>query len=336
MTNDLFFVYKALATPTGVDGTTSPFSVKKVDRNGSYFVGKDTDGRACLLMSTTSDGGRKPPPIRLESLDAQFELACEILGSGESSKRGTFTVVRCRSLDIEIIHYFLSVCEIIIRHSGDAPSHSSIAAAVKRIASIFQSIREPSGRSLNGLFGELYLIWRSKSPAHLVNAWRINNTARFDFAAGDLRLDVKVCSGRVRKHVFSYEQCNPTSNATAVLASMMIERIPGGATVANLIEDIEARISHDEDLILKLHEVIASTLGVSLNESLSVHFDLHLAENSIEFYDLREIPAVKESLQPGVTNVHFESDLTGDTPISEQTLLDREPSFWGFQANNDF
>ena len=120
--------------------------------------------RPCLLVETTDEARRKPPPIRLESVDAQFELACQITDPGGQIREGSFTVVRCRSLDVETILYFLSVCGIIMRHLGDAPSRTALAAAVRRIASIFQNVSKPPVRSLNGLFGELFVISRSRSP----------------------------------------------------------------------------------------------------------------------------------------------------------------------------
>ena len=324
----LFEIYEGIATPNGDGADTSLFAVRIVPDHELYLVGKDTVGQACLLVETTDETRRKPPPIRLESLDAHFELACQIGDSDRGVREGLFTVVRCRSLEFETIRYFLSVCRIIMRHLGDAPSHTALAAAVRRIASIFQNVRKPPGRSLNGLFGELFVISRSRTPARAVAAWRNDAQSRFDFAAGDVRMDVKSCAGRVRTHTFSYDQCNPPPSTQAVVASLMVERIPGGISIDGLIASIEARISGTEDLVLKLHEIIASTLGVELTYSLRVTFDPRLAESSLKFFDLREIPAVRGSLPTRVSNLHFTVDLSGLVPLSEEILVDRDPRFW--------
>ena len=284
--------------------------------------------RFAYWWKTADEAMRKPPPIRLESVDVQFELACQTTDPGGQIREGSFTVVRCRSREIETIRYFLSVCGIIMRHLGDAPSRTALAAAVRRIASIFQNISKPPDRSLNGLFGELFIISRSRAPARAVTAWRNDETSRFDFSAGDVRLDVKACAGRVRSHTFSYDQCNPPPSTQAVVASLMVERIPGGISIGELIASIEARISGSEDLVLKLHEVVASTLGSEFTHSLRETFDPRLSESSLQWFDLREIPAVRGSLPTRVSNVHFVVDLSGLTPLKEETLVDKDPRFW--------
>ena len=329
MTNTgLFGIFDGIATPDGGSADAPLFAVRIVREHERYLVGKDTVGQACLLVETTDETRRKPPPIRLEILDAQFELICQITNSDGQVREGLFTVVRCRSLELETVRYFLSVCRIIMRHLGDAPSRTALAAAVRRIASIFQNARKPPVRSLNGLFGELFVISRSRSPARAVAAWRNDAKSRFDFAAGDVRMDVKSCAGRVRAHTFTYDQCNPPPSTQAVVASLMVERIPGGISIDDLVVSIEARISGIEDLVLKLHEIIASTLGVELTYSLRVTFDPRLAESSLKFFCLREIPAVRGSLPARVSDVHFAVDLSGLVPLSEDNLIDRDPHFW--------
>lgn len=329
MTNGgLFDIYEEIAAPNGTGAGAPLFAVKHTPGHKDYLVGKDAAGLACLLVATTDGTGRKPPPIRLESLDAQFELACQLKDSSGQVMEGLFTIVRCRSLESDTIRYFLSVCRIIILHLGDAPSRSALATAVRRLAAIFQRIKKQPVRSLNGLFGELFMISRSRSPARSVAAWRIDEASRFDFTAGDVRMDVKACAGRVRMHTFSYDQCNPPPSTHAVVASMMVERIPGGASVEDLMASIEAQLSGDQELVFKLHDIVATTMGVDLSESLRVTFDLRLAESSLQFFDLREIPAVRGSLPPRVSDVRFSVDLSGLVPLSVEALTDQEPYFW--------
>lgn len=325
----LFAVYESIAAPADGAADSPLYAVRPVPGSQSYFVGKDALSHACLLIVTSDHAGRKPPPIRLESLDAQFELRCQIRESaGSDQQEGHFTVIRCRSLDRETIRYFLSVCRIITRLLGEAPSRGAIASAVQRLASIFQSIRRAPVRSLNGLFGELYLISRSGVPARAVAAWRIDEMARFDFSTGDIRLEVKTSATRSRAHTFSYDQCNPPPGTMAVVASLLVERIPRGLTLADLMTAVEDRISSEDDLVLKLHDVVASTLGTSLSESLDIGFDARLAESSLRYYEISTIPALHEPLPPGVSDVRFTSDLSAAAPVSIAFLIDRDPLFW--------
>ncbi len=327
MTAELVSILDTLAIPSADQARGPLFAVRPVPRYQSYYAGKDSDGKACLLVSTTAADGRAPPPIRLETLDIQFELGCRVTTSSGDASDGRFTVVRCLSSEQETIRYFLSVCNIIMHHLGDSPSRGDLASAIQRLVSIFQSIRRPPTRSLNGLFGELFLISRSRNPARAVSAWRIHHSARFDFSVGDIRLDVKACAGRLRQHTFTYDQCNPPSGTQAVVASMMVERVPRGITLADLIAMIEDQI-RAEDLLFKLHALVASTMGTSLAASLNVAFDPHLAESSLRFFDLRAIPAVRGEQAPGVSDVRFVSDLSGCDPQPASALIDHEPLFW--------
>ena len=116
-----------------------------------------------------------------------------------------------------------------------------MASAVHRLAAIFQKTQKPPARTVNGLFGELYLISRSTNPVRTLTAWRTDETARFDFVEGDVRLDVKATTGRMRAHSFSYEQCNSPPNTLSIVASMFVERVSRGITLRILIDDITSR-----------------------------------------------------------------------------------------------
>jgi len=296
----------------------------------SYLMGKDCDGHACLLIATAGAEGRLTPPIRLEKLDVQFALKCHLKRGTEAEQAGIFTAVRCRTLDRETVRYFLSVCDAIIGMMGDGPALRDVSTAVHRVAAIFQKIQNLPARTLNGLFGELYVICQSASPATALAAWRVDETARFDFSLGNLRLDVKTASGRVRAHGFSYEQCNPPPGTVAVVASMFVERVSIGLTLRVLLEQIEESASTFPDLIMKLHEVVAATLGTSLGEALGIAIDPKLAESSLRFYSLAEIPGIRSPLPIGVSDVHFRSDISACAALSPQALLDRDLSFEEF------
>ena len=188
-------IYESIPTPENIGTDIPSFSVQYVPNQHYYFIGKDAVGQACLLVETKEAAKRIPPPIRLESLEAQFDLKCQITDPGGQIRKGLFTVVRLRSHDLETIWYFLSVCRIIIQHLGRTPSRAALAAAVRQLASIFRNLKKVPVRSLNGLFGELFLISQSRSPGRAVAAWRVDDTSRFDFALGDIRMEVKSCAG---------------------------------------------------------------------------------------------------------------------------------------------
>ncbi len=300
------------------------YSVAPIPGYPAYFIGKDNSGNACLLISAPDKDSRPQVPIRLESLEVAFDIPSVVKRGGTVSE-GIFTVVRCRTNDAEIIRYFLSIGETLLRILGPTPSHAAIRDTIIRLAHIFQRMQSPAARSVNGLFGELFFIRRSHNPFRVLAAWRVQDISRFDFNSGSLRVDVKTASGRQRIHAFSYDQCNPPSGTLAVVASMFVEQAASGISLQEIVREIERIVATNTDLVLKLHETVAETLGRSLREALNVCFDHRLAASSLQFYDLRAIPAVRDMLTPGVSDIHFRSDLSGGSVVSLEQLIDREP-----------
>ena len=321
-------IFESIRPPAGENSTAAVYSVLPIPGFENYLLGKDRESHACFLVDTADGTARPQPPIRLESLDAQFALRCQLRKGDIPDREGRFTVVRCRSLEPQTIRYFLSVCETVLRIIGDYPQQRAIASTVHRLAAILQKIRKPPTRPVLGLFGELFLVSRSGNPAKALEAWRTDEAARFDFTDGDVRLDVKTTSGRTRAHSFSYDQCNPPPNTFAVVASMFVERVASGLTLGDLCEEIEASISRHPDLVFKLHEVLATTLGNSIAESLEIGFDEKLAHSSLTFFDLRLVPAIRGQLPEGVSDVHFRADLSALSDLSVSELIDKEPLFW--------
>ena len=325
MSVSLEALFETIVAPASGDEAKPLYAVLPVPGYQSYFVGKDHASCACLLVTTVDHSQRQPSPIRLESLDVQFELPCHLRKGDEPAKNGRFTVIRCRSVDHETIRYFLSVCDAVLHMLGDKPAGREVASAVHRLVEIFQKTQKPPVRTVTGLFGELFLISRSTNPVRALTAWRIDNTARFDFVAGDVRLDMKTTSGRVRTHIFSYEQCNPPAGVVAVAASMFVEHVSGGITLRSLIDDISVKVASYNDLVFKLHEVTAATLGTNLNEAMALAFDVKLADSSLRFFNLADVPAIRGPLPTGVRDVHFRSDMSALDDMSTQTMVDHDP-----------
>ena len=104
---------------------------------------------------------------------------------------------------------------------------------------------------------------------------------------------------------------------------MLAERIASGISLQSLIERIEQHLGGDANLILKVREVVAATLGNGLSDALSAAFDGKLADSSLRFFRLSEVPAVRGALSPGVSDVHFSSDLSAIPSASFESLLEQ-------------
>lgn len=320
-------VFQSITTPEAVHPDRPLYAVASVPGYASSYVGKDGNGRACLLTMTSERTGNAPSPIRLESLDVQFDLRCRIRRPSESEREGIFTVISCRVLEDQTVRYFLEVCETILRVLGTKPTRSELFAIVNRLAAIFQKIQRPPARPVNGLFAELYLIWRSADAVRSIDAWRSQDGDCFDFSAGDIRIEVKGASGKARMHTFSFEQCNPPDGTFAVVASILVAQAGGGTSLKEILDSIRDRIAGYPELDLKLTEVVAVTLGNALKEALSLRFDVHLAESSLRFFDARAVPAIRGALPEGLSEVHFRSDLSNVSSLSTSDLIAKDAHF---------
>ena len=169
MTALLEGIFEAISPPIADNPDKPIYAVMPIRDYESYFIGKDRDGHACLLITTSDQASRMASPIRLENLDVQFELRCHVKANREAEYTGIFTVIRCRSLDKETVRYFLSVCDTILGMLGDSPRQPEVSSAVHRLAAIFQKIQRPLRARLTA-FSES-CISSGGVPAHQGRSW---------------------------------------------------------------------------------------------------------------------------------------------------------------------
>jgi hypothetical protein len=285
------------------------FAARQIPGYPLHFTGRDCDGFPVLLLGSRDVARSVTPPIRLMALQVQFAVPCEIALPNGRREKLQLSVVCCRSADPELQHYFLKVAESIVRLVGSSPATTQVTGALRRIVQLFQKLEHPPSRELLGLYGELLIIMWSHCAADAVSAWRNDSTARFDFSRDEIRIDVKTCGRRVRSHMFSLDQCRPPPGTVGIFASLLIE--PGaGLALLDIVRAIEARIVEDADLTMKLHDLVADSLGGSLAEGLKARYDHRAARNSLQWYWASDIPSPQECMHPSVSEVRFRSELT--------------------------
>lgn len=288
------------------------FRVQAIPSAPRHYIGRNAAGQPCLLLGSVDH--RLQAPVRLAGIEAMFGVACRISPTDDQTRDEVLTVVTCTAVGTQVQDYFVHVCETIVRIVGTTPSQGVIAEVVQRLIDLFQRLTSPSSRSVVGLIGELYVIFRSRDASLATLAWRSRMDNRFDFSIEDVRLEVKASSDRRRAHFLSADQCRPPEGTAGILASLFIETTGGGMSVEELIRAIETRLAGNDDLVLKIQETVAETLGASLLAALAMRFDDKLARTSLQFYDLDAVPGIRYNIPPEVSQVRFRSDLS-HTPI---------------------
>ena len=312
-----------LATIDGNSAGATAFDVRGLPGT-SHYIGRNSQGFPTLLIG--SERGGFHAPVRLALIEARFGAECEISPPDCPSRREYLTTITCTSPDAQAQAYFVHVCETITRILGPLPTLASVIEVVERLIDLFRRLAKPPVRSLTGLIGELCLIAWSRDIESATAAWRSSDVDRFDLSTLDTRLDVKASSDRRRAHHLSAEQCQPPEGTVGLLASIFVEASGGGQSVQELVRVIEERLGGRQDLVLKVQQTVAETLGDALPSALSARFDDRLARSSIQFYDMATVPAVRGELPSEVTQVHFRSDLVSVAPLDETQIAELSPT----------
>lgn len=309
---DLVSSFEALRPPDAGAGTASRFSAIPIPGGGQHRLGKDSEGAPSLLF-TVVDGRASalPPPIVLEHLTVVYGVDCRVTQPDGSVEERKFTVVRCTGTDRVLHSYFLRVAVSIVRLLGEQPSYMDVSRAVDGLVELFRSMATAPRKSVQGLWAELLLMARLRDPAPLAAAWHVLPGDRYDFSAGDHRIEVKSATGRVRQHHFTLEQLLPVPGTQVLVVSVLVERAAAGTALVDLVREVRSRTSDAPQLLLHVDRVVAQTLGDGWRHAQEQRFDRQLAESSLAFYEPAVIPQVDANLPRGVSNVQFVADLTG-------------------------
>jgi hypothetical protein len=266
------------------------------------------------MIDTVGPAGEPRRPLRLQGLLVQYSIPCRlVVRDGETIDR-TLTTLLCTTADAMERRYFLYLADLMLRILGPAPALAAVISAAEHLARMFQALSQPARRPLTGLIAELLLIARSAEPATAAMAWRSAIDDTFDFADDDVRVEVKAGQGRRRVHHLSYSQCHPPQGTVGILASVLVESSGGGQSVAELIREIEGRVAGRHDALVRVRDVFAETLGATVIAALEERFDRQVADETLQLYDLAEVPAVRGALPQGVSEVRFRADLSVSAP----------------------
>jgi Putative PD-(D/E)XK family member, (DUF4420) len=287
-----------------------------------YHVARDSnDHPAVLITGLAGAPAARPSPIVLEHLTVQADVECVIRSGDGSSRQERCIVVRCRSGDRRLHEYFLRSSAAVVLSVGPDPSPKQVREAVDTLVELFRVMSTLPKRSTQGLWAELFVMWQARDVMCLARAWHTEPEDRYDFCAGDERLEVKSASQHRRIHEFSLEQLRPPAGIRVAVASLLVEPSAGGMSLRDLADIIRRRIAGDVELSLRFDRLLAQALGNAWRNASESRFDEALAGSSLQFYRADAVPAVPLPVPREVTDVRFRADLTTVEPVDPALLL---------------
>jgi hypothetical protein len=168
---------------------------------------------------------------------------------------------------------------------------------------------------VRGLWAELLVIEQSNDPEYLIRSWHVTPEDKYDFNDGEGKIEVKSTASDERSHMFSIGQLNPIGEGGLLIASILVSRIGVGKSIFDLVDSISQKVGKSE-IIIKLREIVLSTIGPHIQEVSKIFFDYNKGVQEYLLFDYKQIPSISmDNIPLEVTNVSFRSNLTNCIPI---------------------
>jgi hypothetical protein len=296
--------------PSKFAGEQNRFVAIAIPEYPYFHLAKDSDQLPSLLISVTDTSAKPAPPITLEHLSIVFDAPCRISRSDGASDEGIFTVIRCIGRERLLHTYFLRAIRVLFDLLPTTPTKAEVGQAISTLVELFRSITSSPKKSIQGLWAELFLIDTALRPEILVAAWHTTPHDRFDFNAGNERIEVKSTSQRIRQHHFALDQLVPIEGTRIVIASLFTEPVSRGITVIELADKIRDKLRAFPVLAEHLDRIVTTTLGNNWRAAFDEAFDRQLALTTLQFYDAATLPSIPIPLPIGISDVHFRADLS--------------------------
>ena len=321
--NDVYQVFKSLLNKPVEEGC---YAADSIPFACQHKIGISPEGYPMFFIQTL--GKEKALDITMEFIKVMFNRSCSIIENNEIRRTHEYTIVSLNAGNVDYQKYFIDVVCILLHGLSDNVTIKTLKIELMKIADLFSNLSKPSKKTLQGLWAELLVIERSKSPAYLLQSWHVSPNDKFDFNDGIDKIEVKSTRNVRRIHTFSLEQLHPNVNANLLIASVFVIETGHGRTIFDLKNSICKKVS-DLKLQYRLNEIIVQTLGRDFDKVNDVSFDYQQALDTIAFYDYQDIPSIAiENIPKSLSNIHFDCDLSTVKTIQDKCLEINESSLF--------
>ena len=303
---DVWGLFSALLKPASAEVAQLP-AVQIPGRRGDYLA-KTASGEAAFLLRGARRSAIKPP-LRLRHIEIDYGSKCRIAETSAMPIEGEFIAIRCTDVSHVVLELFVRTVDTLIATLPAEPSPTDAESLIAGLVELFRKLGQPSGRTLKGLWAELFVIDRSNVSDRLMSAWHANSTEKYDFVTRNGYLEVKATEQPLRIHEFSIAQLRGPNSSNGFVVSMLLRRAAGGTGVMELARRIALRLN-DTALRAKVWSNVFEVVGNEMSDASDLSFDERFAEHMIGVAHAQDVPCIELPLPIGVLDVRVVVDLT--------------------------
>ena len=305
---DLFSIYSSIKVPLN----KKEINFEAVSALDGIYVGKNSFNLPVIFFKSSIFNFIGMPNEKFNNIKISrgINYNLSILNKNIS---GPFFSFELTSLNSNLLKSFFTLVSDFVLFYLENPNDFKIRGYIESIEDLFVDVVEILDDEVVGLFGELLLIYNSKSMNSILDFWHLPLNARFDFSSGYEKIEVKTTSSLIREHYISLEQVQ-NDNCNVLILSIMVKRTHHNEVNSKSINDLikEIRTQLDSEKLSKFDEIIdqvTKNLDVSF-KFRDYKFDLDYSINSMMFFDTNVLPKIDiKSLPEGVSNVKFKETL---------------------------
>lgn len=304
------------------------FNVIALD-NLPHKIGASQEGFPKFFVRANVSSSSVQNVVR-EILSVEYNVSCRLIDTQGNAEDDIFSIITLRSLEASLQSYFIEIFTMMLYRLPQFPSNRELSVEVENLIAIFNALKNPPKKKIQGLWAELLVIDQSTQPEVLINAWHSAPNAKYDFTLGRDKIEVKSTSSEERIHKFAFDQLHPSANSRLLIASTIVResgKSADGLSVVDLYLKIRDKVGA-LDVQLRLYSIIAETIGSDLPRLESVFFDYTTAVDYLEFYDYQTVPSIPDKgIPPVVTDITFNSNLNGLVDVrSDESPFDMNSS----------
>jgi hypothetical protein len=313
---DLFKIFQGLREQSS--GNEDTILVHGIPNRVDHKIGVSKEGLP-LFFIATEDTNKVSIDIDLKLIQVAFQKNCKLISKEGDKSDGIYTIVSLKTDSEDIGKYFVNTLHNLVKQLELNPSFVQIKTELNNLINLFRSLSKPAKKTIQGLWTELLFINQSNDVEYVIKSWHKGKNDRYDFNDGIDKVEIKSTSKNDRIHRFSLSQLKEIKDTVIIIGSTFTVETGKGINANDLIETISEKVS-DPSLILKIYHEVAETMGDEFENIFDIYFDYNLALNSIQYFDVRDIPNLSDNfISPAITNVKYDCNLSNVNSIATES-----------------